>query len=621
MLIDNHTLLRLAERAARELPELRLEIEPKDHTKARALFEALYAARVTALGFALASFAAEKNPRLRWALRATRRHVIGFDERFASDQDFLAECIRRLIVLGGPDAVGQAAPLADSPTPKVRAALAAGLAHHMDDPRARELLNQLCNDGDVAVRAPAREALGAEAPPPWIGVFPYDPLAAFPPKEAAELHGPLRAALEALEDPSFHWRANERFIEAVTALPDNLATPLLQRAFESRGFWHSELAARWLSLPDGGARLVRALDALDDAHGNLSFRVTAVIPTLPLPQRQRVLESLAHALPCETPRHGGDHFPIELILSQCWPTEASLAPLLQHALGCTFAEASRRTPQQSRASSPLGTMVQRLLSCASASDGSVPQLGDALDPAITALEADFPGAWRPFASALTSALVAQRSPRLRALAQRWLVGTAEQATLALSLLLESNYDPAQDPPREQLHRQIVSEPRLRALVVEHDRLRALLRDPLRALLAAGELTPRQAFAAVKRRDELSAAEQHQLRVAAHAADDAQLSLSLLRLLPPEWIGEDERALALGWLERWERAQRDEEPVDDLPAFTEQLVLTCDVWARLGLPSGLERLRELASTQTRERIELFLELVAEDLLGGPGGKAK
>lgn len=605
MLLEQSVLIELVERAAKQLDAPDWDDVAVDHTLEHQLSHAAYVARASVFGFAGAAFAAARHPRLRWALRASRKRADGFDDFFLGEKELIYTSIERLLMLAGPDAVARAEPLLQSPIAGVRAAVARGLERYRDQPAAQALLETLCRDGELTVRATARKVLGPAAPVPWAGVFPADPLAAYAPARATELAQPLAAALEALERGPVQ-RA-EPLATALETLPDELAAPILDRAFASQLFWHEGLAARWLRLPQAAASLRRAVEQRPRDGFMLVSWLGPVIFGLPAETHEALVRELALSFPVDVPREDGGthHFQLEQLVVNAWPAAASLAPLLEAWLGCPPREAAQRQPQPARADSRLGKLLGALLSDKKGC------FGEAFDAALEALEAGWPGAWAPLHHELRHALMHTRQARLRALAQRWLSGTVEQTCFALLVLLQTNYDEGVDPPRESLFAQVVDDARLRAAALTDYRLCTLLHPALRARLGAGTLTPQEAAAIASELGACTPHETSQLRAAAQAADDPQTAFALLRRLSKneaehegEPLGDVERGVALRWLEAWREDPHDEE-------LMVQLALAAQLWPRWGQNDVLAELNQKCARAHRRHLDAVFDLVGYD----------
>lgn len=601
MLIDEPLLIQLVERAAEQLDTLRDPNVALNYALERQLLWATIGARATVFGFALTALAEARSPRFAWALRESRARAEGFDDRHR-DEDLVPHCIERLVALGGAEVLTQTPPLLRSPVVAVRAAVARGLVAHRAHSEAQRQLTVLCSDRDLGVRAAARQVLGPQAPPPWAGLYPADPLAAYPPTQATALAQQLAAAFAALDQGPF--LGAKPLTEALAELPDALAAPLLERAFATEHFFEAELARRWLGLPQAGQAVQQAVMSRRGDGFNLAGQLRPVVAELSADARERLLGELALTLSPEPAPADLDTsvFSIQQLIVEGWPAGASLAPILTACLGCEPEEAARRQARADPPLSPLGQVLTRLLMRDDVG------FGTALDACWVALEAGFPGAWSPFADMLERALQKQRHPRLRALAERWLSGTARQASFALHVLLDTNYREGVDPPRETLFAQVVADARLRALVVDDGALRKLLGEPLRAQLRAGGLTAQQTAQFARELGAHDPADVEQLRAAAQAATDARCALVLLRELAtnsPQAIGAADRALALRWLDAWRAAPGDDE------ALVDALVVTCDLWPKLQLPQVVDELREKSTREVREHIDLLLRIWRRD----------
>ena len=447
---------------------------------------------------------------------------------------------------------------AASPSDFVRLATARGLAPRairslrgegdaVDRDAARVVLG-LLEDGTYWVRAETRKALGEVAPPAWVAFFDRDPLASRSAAEAARLRGPLDRAAEALETLSE--RDARPLAGAIAELPDALAAPILESfvrgAFLLGHQGADALLERWVGLDAEGARVVAWLAREDGRKDKQDGeRIGAAIRTLP-PERAAAIAlrvaRFIHGLdfPSDTTALGG----ATAVLAAAWPDEVDPSPLLELVLDAELDRAAALD------AAPLGMLREiprdGILRVALAPR---PAFALTLDRLVDFFLRGFPGRWDRVRDAVTERLVEARHSRLRAHAEAMLrEGDAEAAGWALRHLIAGGHDPESDPEPEAILAAACADPRLRAAVVANHALCKRAREPLRAHLIAGGLTPPDALELARSMDGpdgvpvLEPDEWAAVRQAREALVEVDHRALALHALPPleGWIEADHR---------------------------------------------------------------------------------
>lgn len=378
------------------------------------------------------------------------------------------------------------------------------------DAEAAQIVFALAKDEVGAVRKSARDALGGVAPPAWAALFPRDPLASRPAAEAAALRGPLDRAAELLDKQGMG--DAEPLASAVAALPDDLAMPILDRFLRVPYGLHAKgagaLLERWVTGDADGARIFAWLEEIPEgSRDEDGERIGALLATRSDEERVALGMRLA---PLLARFDQADTFyalkVTEGALTGCWPDAADPTALLELRLGAPLAEAGAPDPQP-----PAGglgqSMLERIALAPRASFEAI------VEPLVDALLAGFPGRWARIADSVSRRLLEVSHPRLRAHAEMQLrEGTATKAIgWALRYLAGGGHDPTIDPEPAALLATAAREPRLRAAMIEDHQLSKTAREPLRAQLAEGALSPRETIVLARRivvakRESLTAAE-------------------------------------------------------------------------------------------------------------------
>ena len=416
------------------------------------------------------------------------------------------------------------------------------------DAEAARMVTALLNDADPTVRKDARDSLGGMAPPAWITFFPSDPIASRSASEATRLRPLLDAAAAALEK-GLH-KHTQAFAEAVAALPDDLALPILESWIRTENALFVEgvgpLLVRWLQGDAEGERLTRWLT--EEEHKNALVYLDKVAAALrQTSQAQCVASCLRFARwllqPAESPTV---QYAVGSFLSKAWPPDADRLPLLELVLGSSVATAAVSEPSEHETSH---RRYDTSLTEALVAPG--PGFAALKDVLIDAFVAGLPGRWKIISWRVTEALQSLRDPRLRAYAEGLLQTGGENATWALQYLTGAGHDPEVDPPIRQTLTAAIRHASTREAVLKASDLVEHVRKPLRAMLLKEGLTPDErieiAFRAgdVKgQRDEdgfdFSEEEQRVIRTARVVLQDERYVALALRLIPkfPGWTQED-----------------------------------------------------------------------------------
>jgi hypothetical protein len=360
------------------------------------------------------------------------------------------------------------------------------------DAEAAQIVFALARDEDGWVREGAREALGGAAPPAWAPFFPRDPLASLPAADAARLRGPLDRTAALLD--KVDGLDVSALAAAIDELPDALALPLLEAFVRIPSVMRAKgaeaLLERWTRCDADGARLLAWLQRPPrDAYGDgkrlgaaLARRSSADAAAIGLRVARLILGM-------DEERHVDQLSLAEEMLKESWPADADPTPLLELLVGAPLAEAGDGDPELP----PIHDLgIPPLVALAVARGFAVEPTREVL---IHAVLAGFPGRWCRWRVAVAHFALEVGDPRLRAHAETLIRSDSTPAELgwALRYLVNGGHDPARDPEPAEILRAASLDPRLRAAMIEESHLRVDAREPLRAQLAAGLLSPHEAI--------------------------------------------------------------------------------------------------------------------------------
>lgn len=353
------------------------------------------------------------------------------------------------------------------------------------DAEAARIVTTLMQDPDPDVRRQARKSLGGLAPPAWLTFFASDPLASRSAADAARLRAPLDAAAEALEKGLY--QHGQAFEDAIAALPNDLAVPILESWMRSEGTLFrasSSLLDRWVLGDENGERVVRWI--MED-HKEVSYHCEKVAEAVRRAPREQLVACCLRAArsvmgpdESETTRYALGRF-----LENAWPSDADRTPLLEIAFGTPLAEAAKTLPTEK----PFGTRHDYpILKLAFAQGPGLEALKDTL---IDIFVAGAPGLWASTMWVLKDAIATFQDVRLRACAEAQLSKGEDEATWALSYLTGIGHDPEVDPPILRTLTTAIQHPATRKAVLRSPDLIAKVKRPLRGLLTRDDLTPEE----------------------------------------------------------------------------------------------------------------------------------
>jgi hypothetical protein len=402
------------------------------------------------------------------------------------------------ILAAGVPAGPRVRELAASSSALIREAVALGLSPR--GPEEQALLVALAADPMVAVRNAANASLAAVGGVPWwTGKWNSDPAARLLPREVEAGGEALRRVSELLDRPRhelFHARKDELLPELVgrlRELPDALAIEPLEKvctgAAPMRTGEVGPLLLHLLEREGGVEAFLRMIEAWGrEDHPDLrSMDLKAVIPMAPATTRGALCRRLL-AYVAETPQ--GTRFEARRraavlaasFVGMAWPVDDDITPVLDELLRLGAEEGA----WESGSSAPARKLLDALAS-ALWLEGVDP--APVLERLCDARVAGYPIPWRGFARGADVLLARAPWEVLRRTAER-AIHSEDEATIewAAGMLLDEVFDPARDGAHVDRARALVSDARIRPVMIRTDGLRDRAVATLRADLRAGRLS-------------------------------------------------------------------------------------------------------------------------------------
>ncbi len=286
------------------------------------------------------------------------------------------------------------AALARSRSARVRAAVAA----HVQLPQGQEILRGLAADAHRAVRAPARQRLGTEAPAPWVGVLSADPGTLVEAEVLEAARGILGSVLAwcnravELGDPVLP--------PGVARLPEPLAVDVLARIYGSERHAHVHRDAPTLEALlrfASGVGRAWAVWAASDDRMHVYVARSALTRLPPAEAADRSVALVRRVVEATRGPDGDETLAVECASSaveQGWPAEAdpqrlyaALAPVVDPATDVGEAVRGRLARGLVRAADP--AIAEALLAARAAGDeATAGRVGRAFDALVAVLPAE-----------------------------------------------------------------------------------------------------------------------------------------------------------------------------------------------------------------------------------------
>jgi hypothetical protein len=424
-----------------------------------------------ALRFCAVAAAALREPGLGDIVVGVVDHLTDFESRAANHHRTAFEALSDLLA-AGLRADKQVCGLAQSENAELREAVARGLRPLGDQERA--LLEQLASDPVAAVRKSAKKSLaGAAEVPWWNGKWKSDPAVRLLPGESASCGPALRRASELLELSSHALGNGDALAELVGELgklPGELAVEAIEQVCRASERYQLKslqpLVLHMLERAEGLAAFERLVEHWGRSDAGLHHRDALPKIALAAPSETRLalwqrLIALVTAAPIGE-RSAVSRSPAFLagaIAGEIWPPEVDVSPVLDAVLALHDDSLGPYKHDYAR----------RHVAAALVLPGVDP--APVLGRLVEARLAGYPGAWKGIGD-VADALLA-RAPRevIRETAERALPSKdAPTLAWALGQLLGAAFDPALDGSPCERAGVLLAEPRLRAVILEHDRL-------------------------------------------------------------------------------------------------------------------------------------------------------
>ncbi len=305
----------------------------------------------------------------------------------------------------------------------------------------------------------------------------------------------LRRASELLDRPRYellHARKDELLPELLgylRALPDTLAIEPLEKVCTSTAPMSTDEAAplllHLLEREGGADAFLRMLEAWgrEDLPDLRAIDLKRVLPMAPAPARAALCRRLL-AYVAETPQ--GTRFQSRQqaavlaasFVAVAWPVEADITPVLDELLRLGAEEGAWDWNSQA----PARKLLEALAGALSPESVDPRRCGSTLRGA----RAGYPIPWKGFAGRADALLDRAPKEALRRTAER-AIHSEDEATItwAAGKLLDEVFDPEKDGAHVDRARALVSDPRLRPVMIQSDGLRDRAVATLRADLRAG----------------------------------------------------------------------------------------------------------------------------------------
>lgn len=435
--------------------------------------------------FCAQAAAALRDPSLGGVVMAAIERARDFDEHAENHHDAMDHALSVLLDMGlAVDKRIRA--FAKSDDAGLREAVANGLKPRGAAERA--LLEALAADPVAAVRNAAKKSLASVRDVPWwTGKWQSDPAARLLPGEIDACGPALRRISEILDHSQYTILHKENHLADLLAelgkIPDPLAVEAIEHLLRASEHYFLSAAEALLLLllerPGGLEALERLIDVWGRGltgfgfSGELSKVVGAAPPETRLLVCQRLLARAAGAPPAERVElHDSPGWLAASVVSDAWPPDVNVTPVLDAVLALGAEELPDKATDY----------VRSKLADTLALDGIDPT--PVMDRLVEARLAGYTGAWSGIDPKADALLARAPMPILRRTAERALA-SEDPATIrwGTGQLLDATFDPGADGPLLERIRAMVSDPRLRPVLLGDwdlvDRALPVLRSELR----------------------------------------------------------------------------------------------------------------------------------------------